>query len=94
MKVQVKQRTLENVFFVTEVFFLLMTSAIALYNIFYDKNMIPLLVVLGGYILSIKALRRIFLEVEKTQDSKSKWITFTYLVASTYIIIQLSIVLL
>lgn len=93
MKVQVKQRTLENAFFITEVFFLLLTSSIALYNVYYDKNMIPLLVVLGGYILSIKALRRIFLEVENTQDTKSKWITFIYLATSTYIIFQLTVII-
>lgn len=87
-----KQKTIENTFFFTEVAFLLTTCAIALYNIYFDKNMIPLLVVLGGYILTIKALRRMFANPQQFKQKKSKYITFSYLSISTYMILHLSVV--
>ena len=85
-----KQKTVENIFFTTEVLFLLSTCAIALYNIYFDKNMIPLLVVLGGYILTIKALRRMFVNKEAFKEKKSKYVTFTYLTLSTYRVLHVS----
>lgn len=89
-----KQKTVENVFFMAEVLFLLTTCAIALYNIYFDKNMIPLLVVLGGYILTIKALRRMFANPEEFKEKKSKYLAFTYLSLSTYMVLHVSFVLL
>lgn len=88
-----KQKTVENIFFTTEVLFLLSTCAIALYNIYFDKNMIPLLVVLGGYILTIKALRRMFVNKEAFKEKKSKYVTFTYLTLSTYMVLHVSFVM-
>lgn len=88
-----KQKTIENTFFFAEVLFLLTTCAVALYNIYFEKNMIPILVVLGGYILTIKALRRMFANPEKFKEKKSRYITFGYLSLSTYMIAHLSFVL-
>lgn len=90
MKEKMKEKMLENLFFFTEAAFLIATCGVALYNIYYDKTMIPLLVVLAGYILTIKAFRRIFIDTDQMKKKKAKIITFVYLTSSSYMLIHLS----
>lgn len=85
-----KNRKIDQVFFVVEVLFLLFACSVALYNIYTGSNTIPLLVILGGYILSIKGLRRVFVEKEESKKKSSRLVAFLYLTSSTFLLIHLS----
>lgn len=85
-----KRNLAEDIFFLIEVLFLLSICVVALYNIWFEKSMIMILVILGGYILSVKGLRRVFTEKQKLKTKKAQFLTLAYLGLSTYIFIHLS----